>query len=183
MTAEFYVLRIFPQLKKSYNKTKIRAREDYNWNGEEQRRGFPLHKAFPAEGQRRGLPLGSSVGNRSAKKTHSGHRENRGEPCAFGLRGRHTAGNERQENVPVLAGPAAAGGPIQPPLVRGDDREFHGRGVLWTLQETWPGLPRENRELSDHLRPTRTGTMRGDKEEMLRICRPTGPRVEGRLGS
>ena len=41
VTGEFYVLCVFPQLKKkSYSKTKIGAREDCNWNGEEQRRAF-----------------------------------------------------------------------------------------------------------------------------------------------
>ena len=44
---------------------------------------------------------------------------------------------------------------------------------MWTLQETWPSLPRGNRELSDHLRPTRTGTMRATGKEMLRICGPS----------
>lgn len=59
--------------------------------------------------------------------------------------------------------------PIQPP-----SWGRHGvprQGSLRLLQETWPAS-RGNRELSDHLRPTRTGTMRATRKEMLRICGP-----------
>ena len=77
-SGEFYVLCIFPQLKKKIlqqNKNRSQGGLQLEWGGAEE--GFPP-KAVPAEGGRAGFAPGSSVGNQSAKKTHSDHRENRG---------------------------------------------------------------------------------------------------------
>lgn len=68
-SGEFYVLCIFPQLKKkkSYNKTKIGAREDCNWNGEEQRRAF-RPRLSQLKGAERGLPLALPSATKAQRK-------------------------------------------------------------------------------------------------------------------
>lgn len=80
------------------------------------------------------------------------------------LRGGHAADDGRMK-IFSPGGPTAVGGPLQScPSSWGRLREFHGTRVLWTVQEAWPGLPWGDRELSDHLRPKRTGHHEGDKE-------------------
>lgn len=74
----------FPTIKKkkSYNKTKIGAREDYNWNGEEQRRAF-RRKAFPAEGAERGLPSALPSATEVQRKHTQVIGKTEGEPLRF----------------------------------------------------------------------------------------------------
>lgn len=185
--AEFYVLRIFPQLKKKIlqqNKTRGQGGLQLEWGGaEEELRRRPSQ----LKGQRSGVCPRLFRRQPKCKRKHTqviGKTE--GEPCAFGLRGRlHGWKWQRQENVPVLAGPAAAGGPYTAASRRGDGHVGSRQGVLWTLQETWPGLPQGEQGA---FRSSKAHKNRHHREltrkEMLRICGPNRkPEVEGRLGS
>ena len=171
-------------IKKILQQNKIRAREDCKWNGEAQRSAL-CHKAVPEEGTERGLPLALPSATKAQRKRTQIIRKTEGEPlCCPACMG---------DTRPIMTGPkysspggpTAVGGPLEScPSSWGWPCELHGRGVLWTLPESWPSLPWGNRELSDHLRPTRTRHHEEDKErdaENLGMKQET--QVEGMLDS
>ena len=154
----------FPTIKKKIlqqNKNRSQGGLQLEWGGAEE--GFPP-KAVPAEGAERGLPLALPSATKAQRKHTQIIGKTEGEPlrcpACVGDTWLMMAGRKYS-----VLGPTAVGGLLQScPSSWGRPREFHGRRVLWTLQEAWPGLPWGNRELSDHLRPKRTGHHEGDKE-------------------